>query len=99
MAGQARLRILLDSTSLDMNTEIGDGHRGAAETFGKIVFERSADDYFFSDLILLWGANPDLHADPERALPDRGALQGRASRLHRARLQRLGACTPTAGFP
>jgi len=57
-AGQARLRVLLDSTSLDMNTEIGDGHRGAAETFGKIVFERSADDYFFSDLILCWGANP-----------------------------------------
>jgi len=58
MAGQGRLRILLDSTSLDMNTEIGDGHRGTAETFGKIVFERSADDYFFSDLILCWGANP-----------------------------------------
>lgn len=58
MAGQARLRVLLDSTSLDMNTEIGDGHRGTAETFGKIVFERSADDYFFSDLILCWGANP-----------------------------------------
>jgi DMSO reductase family type II enzyme molybdopterin subunit len=57
-AGQARLRVLLDSTSLDMNTEIGDGHRGAGETFGKIVFERSADDYFFSDLILIWGGNP-----------------------------------------
>jgi DMSO reductase family type II enzyme molybdopterin subunit len=57
-AGQARLKVLLDSTNLDMNTEIGDGHRGVAETFGKIVFERSADDYFFSDLILCWGANP-----------------------------------------
>jgi DMSO reductase family type II enzyme molybdopterin subunit len=57
-AGQGRLRVLLDSTALDMNTEIGDGHRGAAETFGKIVFERSGDDYFFSDLILCWGANP-----------------------------------------
>jgi DMSO reductase family type II enzyme molybdopterin subunit len=57
-AGQARLRVLLDSTALDMNTEIGDGHRGAGETFGKIVFERSADDYFFSDLILIWGGNP-----------------------------------------
>jgi DMSO reductase family type II enzyme molybdopterin subunit len=57
-AGQGRLRVLLDSTSLDMNTEIGDGHRGAGETFGKIVFERSADDYFFSDLILIWGGNP-----------------------------------------
>ncbi|MFQ5514469.1 MAG: molybdopterin-dependent oxidoreductase [Myxococcota bacterium] len=57
-AAHQRLSFLLDSTSLDMNTEIGDGHRGVGETFGKIVFERSADDYFFSDLILIWGGNP-----------------------------------------
>jgi DMSO reductase family type II enzyme molybdopterin subunit len=57
-AANFRLGTLLDSTTLDMNTEIGDGHRGAAETFGKIVFERSGDDYFFSDLILIWGGNP-----------------------------------------
>ena len=57
-AGHQRLSILLDSTNLDMNNEIGDGHPGAAETFGKIVFERSADDYFHSDLILIWGGNP-----------------------------------------
>ena len=50
--------VLLDSTSLDMNGEIGDAHRGVAETFGKICFERSADDYFYSDLILIWGSNP-----------------------------------------
>ena len=57
-AAHQRLSFLLDCTSLDMNTEIGDGHRGVGETFGKIVFERSADDYFFSDLILIWGGNP-----------------------------------------
>jgi DMSO reductase family type II enzyme molybdopterin subunit len=57
-AAHQRLSVLLDSTNLDMNTEIGDGHRGTAETFGKIVFERSADDYFHSDLILIWGGNP-----------------------------------------
>jgi anaerobic selenocysteine-containing dehydrogenase len=57
-AGHQRLSVLMDSTNLDMNTEIGDGHRGAAETFGKISFERSADDYFHSDLILIWGSNP-----------------------------------------
>jgi DMSO reductase family type II enzyme molybdopterin subunit len=57
-AGRARLAGLLDSTVLDMNTEIGDGHRGVAETFGKILFERSADDYFFSDMIVCWGSNP-----------------------------------------
>ena len=57
-AAHQRLSVLMDSTNLDMNTEIGDGHRGAAETFGKITFERSADDYFYSDLILIWGGNP-----------------------------------------
>jgi DMSO reductase family type II enzyme molybdopterin subunit len=57
-AAHQRLSVLLDSTNLDMNNEIGDGHQGAAETFGKIVFERSADDYFYSDLILIWGGNP-----------------------------------------
>ncbi len=57
-AAQARFSYLAGTVSLDMNTEIGDGHRGAGETFGKIVFERSADDYFYSDLILIWGANP-----------------------------------------
>jgi len=57
-AGQMRLAFMLDSSSLDMNTEIGDGHPGAAVTFGKIVAERSLDDYFFSDVILVWGCNP-----------------------------------------
>ena len=40
--------------------ELGDRrhHPGAAVTFGKIVAERSADDYFFSDVILIWGCNP-----------------------------------------
>ncbi|MEH6581176.1 MAG: molybdopterin-dependent oxidoreductase [Halioglobus sp.] len=46
------------SVILDMNTEIGDGHRGALETMGKISGERSADDFFYSDLILIWGSNP-----------------------------------------
>jgi DMSO reductase family type II enzyme molybdopterin subunit len=55
---EARFSYLAGTVSLDMNSEIGDAHRGAAETFGKIVFERSADDYFYSDLILIWGCNP-----------------------------------------
>jgi anaerobic selenocysteine-containing dehydrogenase len=76
MAGQARLRILLDSTSLDMNTEIGDGHRGAAETFGKIVFERSADDYFFSGLILCWAR---IQLRRSNAHPDRARYKGQSS--------------------
>ena len=57
-AAFARLSGLTQSVLLDMNTEIGDGHRGALETFGKISFESSADDYFYSDLILFWAGNP-----------------------------------------
>ncbi|MBW2228922.1 MAG: molybdopterin-dependent oxidoreductase [Deltaproteobacteria bacterium] len=57
-AAHQRHVLLLDSTGLDQNSEIGDAHRGVAETFGKITFERSADDYMYSDLILIWGSNP-----------------------------------------
>lgn len=57
-AAHGRFAFLTQSVTLDMNPEIGDGHRGVAETFGKIVMERSADDYFHSDLILVWGCNP-----------------------------------------
>lgn len=57
-AGMCRLAVLMGNPILDMNTEIGDGHHGAAVTFGKIIAERSADDYFNSELILIWGCNP-----------------------------------------
>jgi DMSO reductase family type II enzyme molybdopterin subunit len=57
-AGVCRLGILLDSVLLDMNPEISDAHHGAAVTFGKIIAERSADDYWHSDIILIWGCNP-----------------------------------------
>ena len=49
---------LTQSINLDCNTEIGDGHRGTGETFGKICIESSADDFFYSDLILFWAGNP-----------------------------------------
>ena len=57
-AGVCRLGFLMDNTMLDMNTEIGDGHHGAAVSFGKIIAERSGDDYFNSEIILIWGCNP-----------------------------------------
>jgi DMSO reductase family type II enzyme molybdopterin subunit len=57
-SAQIRIANLLDSCSIDMNSEIGDAHPGAAVTFGKIVADRSLDDYFFSDVILIWGCNP-----------------------------------------
>lgn len=57
-AGFCRLSQLLDNVLLDMNSEIGDSHHGSAVTFGKIVAERSADDYLHSEMILVWGCNP-----------------------------------------
>lgn len=46
------------SVMLDDNSEIGDHHPGAFVTTGKICFASSADDWFYSDLILAWGGNP-----------------------------------------
>jgi DMSO reductase family type II enzyme molybdopterin subunit len=59
-AGVAVMRVshLLDTPVLDVNTEIGDHHPGAAATCGKIEFVSSPDDLFYSDLILIWGGNP-----------------------------------------
>ncbi len=57
-AGVCRLGYLMGNVLIDQNTEIGDGHHGAAVTFGKIIAERSADDYFNSEVILIWGCNP-----------------------------------------
>ncbi len=53
-----RFAHLLGATVLDLNTEVGDEQQGAAVTFGVPVASRSADDYFNSDLILIWGGNP-----------------------------------------
>lgn len=58
VAGLLRFCNLTRSVCLDMNTEIGDSHRGANECFGTIIGSPSADDYFYSDLILMWGSNP-----------------------------------------
>jgi DMSO reductase family type II enzyme molybdopterin subunit len=53
-----RFAKLLGAITLDLNTEVGDEQQGAAVTFGTPIACRSADDYFYSDLILIWGGNP-----------------------------------------
>jgi len=58
MVGLVRTIKLLDMTLLDIDSEVGDHHPGAAVTCGKITFASSADDVFYSDLILIWGGNP-----------------------------------------
>ena len=56
--GVVRNNFVLDTIMLDANAEIGDHHPGAAVTTGKICYASSADDWFYSDLILVWGGNP-----------------------------------------
>jgi DMSO reductase family type II enzyme molybdopterin subunit len=53
-----RLADALDCPILDMNAEIGDHQPGAAVTYGEVTGGRSSDDFFYSDLILIWGGNP-----------------------------------------
>ncbi len=56
--GLYRSAFLLDTPVLDLNSEIGDHHPGSIVTTGKIIYCSSADDLFYSDLILIWGGNP-----------------------------------------
>jgi DMSO reductase family type II enzyme molybdopterin subunit len=53
-----RFANLLDAIVLDTNCELGDEQQGAAVTLGVPVACKSGDDYFYSDLILIWGGNP-----------------------------------------
>jgi DMSO reductase family type II enzyme molybdopterin subunit len=56
--GLTRLAVSLGTPLLDMNPEIGDGHYGVAITLGKIINEGSGDNWFYTDLFLIWGGNP-----------------------------------------
>jgi anaerobic selenocysteine-containing dehydrogenase len=53
-----RFADVIDGIVLDVNTEIGDDQQGAAVTFGDWAGGRSGDDFFYSDLVFLWGGNP-----------------------------------------
>jgi DMSO reductase family type II enzyme molybdopterin subunit len=56
--GLHRTGHILDTPIFDMNAEIGDHHPGTVVTTGKEFGASSADDMFYSDLVLLWGGNP-----------------------------------------
>jgi len=56
--GLHRTGHILDTPILDMNAEIGDHHPGTVATIGKEFGASSADDMFYSDLVLIWGGNP-----------------------------------------
>jgi hypothetical protein len=49
----------IDTPMLGVNTEIGDHCPGATVTTGKTCFTGSFDDLMYSEMILLWGGNPN----------------------------------------
>jgi len=42
----------------NVTADNGDDHQGVALTMGKIIIADSADNWFYSDMILIWGGNP-----------------------------------------
>ncbi|MBT4518447.1 MAG: molybdopterin-dependent oxidoreductase, partial [Halieaceae bacterium] len=57
--GLTRSGYLLDTPIFESTTEIGDQMPGVTTTVGKLVFNSSMDDLHYSDLILIWGGNPN----------------------------------------
>ena len=57
--GLTRTGYLLDTPILENTTEIGDHMPGVTTTTGKVIFNSSMDDLHYSDLILIWGGNPN----------------------------------------
>jgi DMSO reductase family type II enzyme molybdopterin subunit len=57
--GVTRTGYLLDTPLLENTAEMGDHAPGVATTAGKIIFTSSMDDLLYSDLILIWGGNPN----------------------------------------
>jgi len=53
-----RLMRLIGGTVLDSDALTSDFNVGIYQTFGKFQFVSSIDDWFHSDLILIWHANP-----------------------------------------
>jgi DMSO reductase family type II enzyme molybdopterin subunit len=74
--GVQRTNALLDTPVLDLDSEFGDHHPGAAVTCGKISFSSSADDLFYSDLILIWGGNPVYTQIPNMHFIDEARYHG-----------------------
>ncbi len=58
MMGMARFWQTFDAVLLDPGGSSGDDQQGFHATYGAYSGGRSADDYFYSDLIYLWNGNP-----------------------------------------
>jgi DMSO reductase family type II enzyme molybdopterin subunit len=57
-AAENRLMRMLGATTLDTFSGIGDMPVGMVQTYGMFMNDGTADDFFNSDYIVLWSANP-----------------------------------------
>ncbi len=57
-AAETRLLHFLGATILDTFSGIGDMAVGMTQTYGMFLNDGTIDDYFYSDYIVLWSANP-----------------------------------------
>ncbi len=63
--GLTRTGYLLDTPILENTTEMGDHAPGVTTTTGKLIFTSSMDDLCYSDLVLIWGGNPNYTHIPQ----------------------------------
>jgi DMSO reductase family type II enzyme molybdopterin subunit len=54
----------LDNPFHSSASDIGDEFQGVGITFGKAMIAGSPDNYFYADLVLLWGGNPAYTSIP-----------------------------------
>ena len=80
----------LGCTMTDVQGEINDWNPGIYTTFGRFDPCASNDDWFHSDVILIWANNPGVQRHPARPLHQRSTLPRRARRDRRPGLQPFG---------
>ena len=98
--GLTRTVSVLDTPMLETNTEIGDHYPGATVDHREdLLYTGSFDDLFYSDLILIWGGNPNYTQIPNVHFINEARYHGARGRHHHAGLQRLERSTRMSGFP
>ncbi|HZD41718.1 MAG TPA: molybdopterin-dependent oxidoreductase, partial [Terriglobales bacterium] len=56
--GPTSFFIALGAPLSNVTADNGDDHQGVAITMGKVIVGDSADNWFYSDMVLVWGGNP-----------------------------------------
>ncbi|MBI2351565.1 MAG: molybdopterin-dependent oxidoreductase [Deltaproteobacteria bacterium] len=57
-AGPTTFFLTLGAPLSNVTADNGDDHQGVAITMGKVIIADSADNWFYADMILIWGGNP-----------------------------------------